>query len=134
MRRLGTRIREIRVRQGFTSQDALADFLKMHRTFVGHLETGRKDFRMTTIIRVAAALDVRLSELFAGLETGEEPPMTGKARRAVPGSQAMLREIDVLEQSLQKLKALASSGKTATGKSSGEPKGESLNRARGKAP
>jgi transcriptional regulator with XRE-family HTH domain len=51
-------------------QEALADYLKMHRTFIGHLETGRKDFRLTTLIRVAEALGVPLSELFTGLESG----------------------------------------------------------------
>lgn len=110
MRRLGARIREIRVRQGFTSQDALADYLKMHRTFVGHLETGRKDFRVTTIVRVAAALGVPLSELFAGLETGDDARATEALRPA--STQAILREIDALEQSLRKLKALATESQT----------------------
>jgi transcriptional regulator with XRE-family HTH domain len=71
LRRLGQRIRELRRERGFTSQDTLADYLKMHRTFIGHLETGRKDFRMTTMIRVAEALGVTLSELFVGIEAGE---------------------------------------------------------------
>ena len=114
LRRLGERIREIRVRQGFTSQDSLADFVKMHRTFIGHLETGRKDFRLTTIIRLAAALDVPLSELFAGVETGGTPAKTDAKRRAGPDAQAILLEIDVLERSLRKLKTIAGAGKPET--------------------
>ena len=57
MRRLGERIRQVRTQRGFASQEALADYVKMHRTFIGHLETGRKDFRLTTIIRIAQALE-----------------------------------------------------------------------------
>jgi transcriptional regulator with XRE-family HTH domain len=58
LRRLGRRIRELRIERGFGSQEDFADYLKMHRTFIGHLETGRKDFRVTTVIRVAEALGV----------------------------------------------------------------------------
>jgi transcriptional regulator with XRE-family HTH domain len=53
LKRLGLRIREIRVQRGFASQEAFADYCKMHRTFLGHLETGRKDFRLSTLIRVS---------------------------------------------------------------------------------
>ena len=51
LRRLGQRIRELRIARGFKSQEEFADYCKMHRTFLGHLETGRKDFRLTTVIR-----------------------------------------------------------------------------------
>jgi transcriptional regulator with XRE-family HTH domain len=71
LRRLGRRIRELRIERGISSQETFADYLGMHRTFVGHLETGRKDFRLTTIIRVADALGATLSELFYGLENSE---------------------------------------------------------------
>jgi hypothetical protein len=54
---------------GSAAQEEFADYCKMHRTFLGHLETGRKDFRLTTIIRVADALGVTLQEPSAGLET-----------------------------------------------------------------
>ena len=69
--RLGERIREVRIQRGFKSQEEFADYWKMHRTMLGHLETGRKDFRLTTIIRLADALGVTLAELFAGVESGE---------------------------------------------------------------
>jgi len=95
LKRLGQRIREMRIRQGFASQETFADYCKMHRTFLGHLETGRKDFRLTTIIRVADALGVTLSELFAGVERGE--PF--KSKRTRPGAldpRRVRQELEVL--------------------------------------
>jgi transcriptional regulator with XRE-family HTH domain len=100
-RRLGQRIRELRIKQGFGSQDAFSEFLGLHRTVIGFWETGRKDLRLSTLIRVAEALGITLSELFAGLETGE--------RASVPRPRSLdqdriLRDFVVLEEHVQKLK------------------------------
>jgi transcriptional regulator with XRE-family HTH domain len=104
-RRLGQRIRDIRVQRGFASQEAFADYLKVHRTFVGHLETGRKDFRLTTLIRIAEALEVPLADLFIGLEA--DKPL--KLKRTSIGRRAkILRELQAVERSVQKVKALVS--------------------------
>lgn len=93
------------MRRGFASQEAFADYLKVHRTFVGHLETGRKDFRLTTLIRIAEALEVPLADLFVDLEA--DKPL--KLRRAAGGGRAaILRELDTVERSVQKVKALVS--------------------------
>jgi transcriptional regulator with XRE-family HTH domain len=105
-RRLGQRIREVRVQRGFTSQEAFADYLKVHRTFVGHLETGRKDFRLTTLIRIAEALEVPLADLFAGLEADRRLKL--KRRGGVGRRSAILHELDAVERSVQKMKALVS--------------------------
>jgi transcriptional regulator with XRE-family HTH domain len=105
--RLGRRIHNIRVARGFSSQEAFADYLKVHRTFVGHLEIGRKDFRLTTIIRIAEALDVPLSELFAGLELDEEMKPLRKTRRDRQTQVALHKESDVIERSAQRIRALA---------------------------
>jgi len=78
----------------------------MHRTFLGHLETGRKDFRLTTVIRVAQALGVTLQELFTGLEA--EEPFKLKRTKHGPDSQGMLRELATLQRSVEKLKDLVS--------------------------
>jgi transcriptional regulator with XRE-family HTH domain len=107
-RRLGRRIREIRIQRGFKSQEEFADYCKLHRTFVGHLETGRKDFRLTTVIRVAEALGVTLEELFAGLDTGK--PFKGRKGSRIQDAvfAALLRELGTLECSVQRLKEIAS--------------------------
>jgi transcriptional regulator with XRE-family HTH domain len=106
LKRLGERIRDIRIQRGFTSQEAFADYCKMHRTFIGHLETGRKDFRLTTIIRVADALGVTLSDLFAGAERGE--PF--KSKRIRPGTvdpQRLRHELEILERTVRNLREIA---------------------------
>ena len=107
LRRLGKRIREIRIRRGFGSQENFADYCKMHRTFLGHLETGRKDFRLTTIIRVADGLGITLGELFAGLETEEPLKLKPGNRRGRPDLSRLRKELAVLERSLGRIKDLA---------------------------
>jgi transcriptional regulator with XRE-family HTH domain len=104
LRRLGKRIREVRIAKGFSSQEEFADYCKMHRTFLGHLEAGRKDFRLTTIIRVAHALGVPLQHLFEGIEDAE--PVKLSRAKGKPDSEGMLRELGTLERSLQRLKEL----------------------------
>jgi len=77
----------------------------MHRTFLGHLETGRKDFRLTTVIRVADALGVTLSELFAGLERGESFKSKRTSPRP-PDPDRVRQELAALEVTIRNLKAL----------------------------
>jgi transcriptional regulator with XRE-family HTH domain len=107
LRLLGRRIREIRVKRGFASQEQFADYCGMHRTFLGHLETGRKDFRLTTIIRVAQSLGVTLQDLFAGLETGE-PVKSSRSKRSGPDMVGLRRELATMERAFTKLKELSS--------------------------
>jgi transcriptional regulator with XRE-family HTH domain len=92
------------VRRGFASQEAFADYLKVHRTFVGHLETGRKDFRLTTLIRVAEALEVPLADLFTDLEA--DKPLKLKQPKISGGRSAIVRELETVERSVKKMKAL----------------------------
>jgi transcriptional regulator with XRE-family HTH domain len=106
LKRLGLRIREIRVQRGFASQEAFADYCKMHRTFLGHLETGRKDFRLSTLIRVSEALGVTLSELFEGVERGE-PVKVRRTRPAALDPHRVRQELDILERSIRNLRELA---------------------------
>ena len=107
-RHLGQRIRDIRVQRGFASQEAFADYLKVHRTFIGHLETGRKDFRLTTIIRIAEALEVPLADLFVGLEARKPLRLAKRGPTGTRERHAMLRELEIVEQSVQKMRTLVS--------------------------
>jgi transcriptional regulator with XRE-family HTH domain len=100
-RRLGQRIRELRIKQGFESQDAFSEFLGLHRTVIGFWETGRKDLRLSTVIRIAEALGVTLSELVAGLESGDRS--AGPEPRSLDQDR-ILRDFVVLEEHVQKLK------------------------------
>jgi transcriptional regulator with XRE-family HTH domain len=67
LERFAANLREIRLRRGL-SQEALADLCHLHRTEVSLLERAQREPRLTTIVRVAQALDVTPAELLAGLE------------------------------------------------------------------
>ena len=78
-----------------------------------HLETGRKDFRLTTLIRVSNALSVPLSELFSGVEVGK-PTVRGHKNRAAEQAldrNRILKEVASLESAVSKLRAAVSEKK-----------------------
>jgi len=79
----------------------------MHRTFLGHLETGRKDFRLSTIIRVAESLGVTVEELFSGMTSGEAVKSKKPARSTLDRA-AVRKELETLERNLKNLKMLLS--------------------------
>jgi transcriptional regulator with XRE-family HTH domain len=54
------------------SQEAFADQIGMHRTQYGAIEQGRKDCRLSTLIRIAQALQVDLWELLR--QAQQTPP------------------------------------------------------------
>ena len=72
-------------------------------------ETGRKDFRLTTIIRIAEALGVTMQELFAGLETGGPYKRTKPLRIRNVNLNVILRELAELERGIHRLKDYAGS-------------------------
>ena len=113
LHRLGRRIRELRIERGFSSQEAFADYVGVHRTFMGHLETGRKDFRLTTLIRVSEALGVTLSDLFSGMESGEPAARARKNRASIQAldRNRVLEELGKLEKAVSKLRTIVSEKK-----------------------
>jgi len=68
LRRLGTRIRELRSKRGW-SQEAFADIAGVHRTYMGHLERGEKNVSFMSMARVAKALGITMSNLLSGVDT-----------------------------------------------------------------
>ena len=60
---LGDTIREIRLERGLTQQE-VADFCQMERTFIIAVEKGRKNASGRTLILIAAALGILPAELF----------------------------------------------------------------------
>jgi transcriptional regulator with XRE-family HTH domain len=64
---LGRAIRLSRSRRGI-SQEELGDRSGLHRTYVGGIERGERNPSFTNILRIAAALEVRPSELFTEME------------------------------------------------------------------
>jgi transcriptional regulator with XRE-family HTH domain len=96
-RSLGRRIRELRSEQGWT-QEQFAEFCGLHRTYVGHVERGEKNVSLSTVLRVANALGVRISALFG---RGKEPPPQAPATPSVSGVRQGRADVNRLLQELQ---------------------------------
>jgi transcriptional regulator with XRE-family HTH domain len=58
----GRKIRALRARRGF-SQESFADAASVHRTYIGGIERGERNPTLTTIYRIAKALNVAPSQL-----------------------------------------------------------------------
>ena len=59
---LGATIRELRAGLGI-SQEVLAEYCDLHRTYVGGIERGERNVSLENIVRVARALKVTPSKL-----------------------------------------------------------------------
>lgn len=67
VRRLGARLRELRDARGLT-QEQLGEKAGISWHFVSSIERGRKGATTDTLAKLAALLDVTLSELFLGVD------------------------------------------------------------------
>lgn len=65
-RAFGHRLRTIREAKGLT-QEALAHAAGLHPTYISNVERGYSAPTLTTLIRLAASLDVRPGEMVDGL-------------------------------------------------------------------
>ncbi len=72
--RLGTRIRSIRERKGW-SQEKLAAECGLHRTYIGSIERGERNVAIVNVERIATALELAIEDLF------EDAPVRERARR-----------------------------------------------------
>ncbi|GHF66020.1 transcriptional regulator with XRE-family HTH domain [Deinococcus metalli] len=59
---IGRRVREARIRRGW-NQDVFAHHAGIHRAYIGMIENGKKDLRISTVYRLAEALDVPVISL-----------------------------------------------------------------------
>jgi transcriptional regulator with XRE-family HTH domain len=66
-------VRLLRVQLGL-SQEALADHAGVNRAYVGRLERGLENPTLAVLERLAKAVDVEITELFAKPKPGEAPP------------------------------------------------------------
>ncbi|MCU1338926.1 MAG: hypothetical protein JWO19_4507 [Bryobacterales bacterium] len=66
-RRLGKRIRELRLKRGWT-QDVFADKSGFHRAQVGAFERGELNVTLASLVLLAQSLKVKVVDLFKGLE------------------------------------------------------------------
>lgn len=68
---VGATIRRRREALGL-SQEALADLVGIHRTYVGSVERGERNISLQNLVLIARALQWRLSELIKRAEEGVE--------------------------------------------------------------
>lgn len=66
-RRLGERLRELRLKRGWT-QDEFADKSGFHRAQVGAFERGEMNLTLASLFLLAQTLQVKIPELFRGVE------------------------------------------------------------------
>jgi transcriptional regulator with XRE-family HTH domain len=62
--RLGRNLRILRKAKGL-SQEAFADALEIHRTYMGGLERGERNVTLKTVERIAAALGIDPADLLS---------------------------------------------------------------------
>ena len=61
---IGKRLRELRLKAGISSQEALAAKAGVHRTYVGRLERGESGVTLEALAAILAPLGVSLGQFF----------------------------------------------------------------------
>jgi transcriptional regulator with XRE-family HTH domain len=113
--RLGQRIRELRKLRGW-SQEEFSDYAHIHRTFAGSLERGEKNISFHALVLIARCFGMSMTELFEGLENGEErkSPRNTRARTARKSQDIdrdrVLQEAAILERAARSLRDIAGAG------------------------
>ena len=64
VRSLGDVVRKERLRLALSQED-FAEQCDVHRTYVGQIERGEKNVSIESILKIAASLDLKPSQLFA---------------------------------------------------------------------
>jgi transcriptional regulator with XRE-family HTH domain len=73
--RFGQRLRVLRMRLGL-SQEELAHLCDLDRTYISGVERGKRNICLNNISRIARSLNIRLAELFEGLDDANESERT----------------------------------------------------------
>lgn len=63
LEKFGTKIRTLRLKKKL-SQEKLAELADLHRTYIGQIETGKRNVALKNIAKLAEALGVSIKELF----------------------------------------------------------------------
>jgi len=65
--RFGKNLKKLRLNKG-VSQEELAEIADCHHNFIGSVERGEQQATAGKILRIAKALNCKVSDLFKGLE------------------------------------------------------------------
>jgi transcriptional regulator with XRE-family HTH domain len=66
----GSRLRELRQKRGLTQQ-AVAELAEMSLTYISNMEHGIKVPSLTTIVRLAVALECKVTDLVRGFDKAD---------------------------------------------------------------
>ena len=72
-KKIGKRLREMRLEVGVTSQEALASDAGVHRTYIGRLERGESGVTVEALATILAAFGASLGEFFEPFEKVVKP-------------------------------------------------------------
>lgn len=61
--KFGEKVRELRVKKQL-SQEKLAEFADVHRTYIGMIERAEKNITLVNIEKISKALGISISKLF----------------------------------------------------------------------
>jgi transcriptional regulator with XRE-family HTH domain len=64
LRKLGKRIKDLRLQKRITSQMALGNMARLDRTYIGGIERGERNITIKIAEKIARALGVNLEDLF----------------------------------------------------------------------
>ena len=70
-RGLGRAIKGLRNQHGIT-QEELAEQASLHRTYISDIERGARNPSLETLVRLAAALQISLAEMFKDIQTVQQ--------------------------------------------------------------
>ena len=66
LKQIGKNIRELRLAKSL-SQEAFADAIGLHRTYIGGIERGERNLSVINLIRIIKFLDAKPDEIFANI-------------------------------------------------------------------
>jgi transcriptional regulator with XRE-family HTH domain len=105
LRQLGQRIQALRKARGW-SQEKFADVCGVHRTYMGHIERGEKNVSFNTLVRLADALGITVSELLSdetkAAQKHSRPRMKIKPTVSSDDLSGVIRELNQQRQTLEK--------------------------------
>jgi len=65
--RFGIKLRQCRLQAALT-QEELAERAGLHRTYIGGIERGERNVSLVNMLKLARALNLKLSELVTGID------------------------------------------------------------------
>lgn len=67
LQKIGNNIRQMRLEKGF-SQEAFADYVGLHRTYMGGVERGERNISLLNLLKILRKLECQPNQVFSGVE------------------------------------------------------------------